>query len=107
VRKVLHVMPGYFRYGPDRARRRRATRDFGLMASITFSQYFVLTVNFRAIAHAQYLVAGLTAATAALFAYFVVRRIAKAETWHTAAGSACGGALADVAGIWVTRAWGA
>jgi len=88
-------------------RARKACRDFVIMAAVTFSQYFVLTINFRAIAHEQYLAAGATAAVAALFAYFVVRRIAKAETWHTAAGSACGGALADMAGIWVTRAWGA
>ncbi len=74
-------------------------------AGIQFTQYLVLTVNYRAIAHERYLFAGGTAALAALLSYTIVKRIIKDESRATIAGMVIGGALADMAGIWITRMW--
>jgi hypothetical protein len=81
-------------------------RQFVVAAVIQAVQYFVLTINFRAIAHGQYAAAGLTAAFASLLAYAIVRRIAQDDSkWQVVSGMMLGGSLADVAGIYVTRMW--
>lgn len=82
-----------------------AARAFLSMAALQFTQYIVLTVNFRAIAHARYLTAGGTAAFAAFLAYTIVRRVVKDESRWGLLGMVCGGSIADMAGIWLTRAW--
>lgn len=80
-------------------------RTVAFMAAVQFVSYLNLTVNFRAIAHAQYAVAGLTAGLAAVLATTIVRRVAKDESNSPLVGMVVGGALADMAGIWLTRAW--
>lgn len=67
--------------------------------------YFTLTVNYRAIGNAQYLIAGGTAAFAAFNAYVIVRRVVRNEQGWGIAGLMTGGAIADMAGIWATRHW--
>lgn len=80
-------------------------RDFLLMAVVQFTQYVVLTINFRAIANEQYLWAGGTAATASLLGYTIVKRIVRDDTRYGMAGMMVGGALADMTGIFLTRSW--
>lgn len=82
-------------------------RIFFLMAGVQFAQYVVLTVNFRAIAHAQYLAAGATAGAASVLAYVIVRMITKDDekSRYGLAGMVVGGMLADMFGIWLTRGW--
>lgn len=80
-------------------------RPFGTMAALQFVSYLVLTVNFRAISHEQYLMAGGTAALAAINSYIIVRRIVKNEQGWGLAGLIVGGAVADMFGIWITRHW--
>lgn len=81
-------------------------RDFFLLGGAQAAQYLILTINFRAIAHAQYAAAGTTAALAAVLAYFIVRRVVHDDSRWGLAGMISGGALADMAGIWLTRSWG-
>lgn len=82
-------------------------RDFFLMAAVQFTQYVVLTVNYRAIASEQYAWAGGTAALASLLGYTIVKRIVKDEDtrYNVITGLITGGALADMFGIWLTRSW--
>lgn len=75
------------------------------MAGLQSMQYVVLTVNIRAISHEQYLSAGATAGLASLMAYTIVRRIVKNESKWGIAGMITGGFLADIVGIYLTRAW--
>lgn len=80
-------------------------RTMFTMAALQFVQYVVLTINFRAIAHAQYGAAGITASVAAFMSYTIVRLVAKDESRWGLAGMMAGGAVADMVGIWLTRAW--
>lgn len=81
-------------------------QDVALMAGAQFISYVNLTINFRAIAHAQYAAAGLSAGTAAFLAYLMVRRVSHAESHWGLLGMVVGGAIADMVGIWLTRSWG-
>ena len=80
--------------------------DFVFAALLQFSQYFVLTINYRAIAHKKYWFAMCTDAAAVGFAYFIVKQIALAEGYVVLSGMMLGGAMAAVVGIWVTSNWG-
>jgi hypothetical protein len=81
-------------------------RKVSLAFCLQFISYVNLTVNFRAIAHTQYLAAGATASIAALLAYTIVR-IAVGETkGHWALlGMMAGAFCADITGIFLTRHW--
>ena len=81
-------------------------KAFWTMAALQGCQYLVLTINFRAIAHAQYAAAGATAAIAAVLAYTIVRRVTKDESRWGLAGMVFGGSIADMVGIYITRMWG-
>jgi hypothetical protein len=80
-------------------------KNFFIAAAVQFTQYLVLTINFRAISYEQYAAAGITAALAAILSYTIVKRILKDETRSTVAGMVVGGSLADMVGIWLTRSW--
>lgn len=84
---------------------RTRLRPFVTMFALQFCSYLVLTINFRAIAHGQYLMAGGSAAVAAVNSYIIVRRIVKNEEGWGLAGLILGGALADMSGIYLTRHW--
>lgn len=81
-------------------------KAFCILFAVQYTQYLVLTVNYRSIAHEQYLMAAATAALAAVLAYTIVRRIVRDESRWGLAGMVAGGALADMTGIWLTRSWG-
>lgn len=80
-------------------------RDMLVMGAAQFTQYVVLTINFRSIAHAQYAAAGLSAGTAAILGYYMTRKVARAETHWGLLGMVIGGGVADMIGIWLTRQW--
>lgn len=84
---------------------RKEELEFGKFFALQFVQYLVLTINFRAIAHEQYVYAGTTAALAAFLAYRIVRGIAADKSHLALPGLMLGGALADMTGIWLTRNW--
>jgi hypothetical protein len=81
-------------------------REFLLMMLVQFVSYTNLTINFRAIAHEQYLMAGGTASLAAILSYTIVRRIVKDDTRFGIAGLVVGAFAADIVGIYLTRYWG-
>ena len=81
-------------------------RAFLVSALVQYVSYIVLTVNFRAIASEQYLIAAGTAMLAAFLGYTIVRRLVKDETWATVVGMMVGGGLGDMSGIYITRHWG-
>lgn len=76
------------------------------MAAAQFTQYVVLTANFRAIALGMYVAAGLSAASASMLGYVMTRKVARAEGHWGLVGMVIGGACADMLGIWLTRGWG-
>lgn len=80
-------------------------RQFVISAVAQYVQYIILTINFRAIAHTQYMVAGMSAALAAWLAYTIVRRIVREDSWFSLSGMMVGGALGDMTGIFLTRHW--
>lgn len=75
------------------------------MAAAQFTQYVVLTFNFRAIALGLIPAAGITAGAAVLIGYVMTRKVAKAENHWGLVGMLIGGACADMTGIWLTRGW--
>lgn len=79
--------------------------SFLISMVVQYASYIVLTVNFRAIADAQYFWAWATAVSAAFLSYTIVRRVTKDETWWTVLGMMVGGGLGDLSGIWLTRHW--
>lgn len=81
-------------------------RNFLVSAGVQYTSYVVLTVNFRAIAHEQYTFAAITAMTACLLSYTIVKRIQRDDNRTTLAGMMCGGTLGDLSGIWLTQTWG-
>ena len=81
-------------------------RAFLLMLVVQFVSYTNLTVNYRAIAHEQYVIAGGTASLAAILSYTIVRRIVKDDTRWGIAGLVVGAFFADMVGIYLTRVWG-
>lgn len=84
----------------------RRWRDFFLMMGVQFTYYMILTVNFRAIAHQQYVAVAFTEAGAVLSAYIIVRKIAKNDNPLTVVGMIVGGVLAGLLGTYLTRTWG-
>lgn len=81
-------------------------RDFLMFAVLQFISYLNLTVNFRAIAHEQYVFAIFTDGLACVIGYTVVRRISGDKSRWGVVGMTLGGMCAAVVGIWLTRAWG-
>lgn len=83
-----------------------AMREFLLMMAVQFLSYLNLTLNFRAIAHEQYLWVAGTDALAVGISYFIIRKVSKAEDGWGLVGMMIGGSMAGVLGIWLTRNWG-
>lgn len=81
-------------------------RNVALLGALQFLSYLNLTINYRAIAHEQYLAACVSDGIACLLGYTVVKRIAEDKSRYGVVGMVVGGMCAAVVGIWVTRAWG-
>lgn len=81
-------------------------RAFCLFAALQFLNYFNLTVNYRAVAHQQYVWAAISDAVACVLGWTLIKQIASAESWPARVGYVVGGTTASAAGIWITKAWG-
>lgn len=81
-------------------------KPFALACVLQFTQYLVLTINYRAIAHKKYLYAIFTDAAAVGFAYYIVKQIQGAEGYTVLSGMMVGGSLAAMVGIKLTETWG-
>ena len=81
-------------------------RDFLLMMGVQFISYLNLTLNFRAIAHEQYVFIAITDGLAVVVSYFIIRKVSKADNNWALVGMTIGGSLAGMLGVWLTRSWG-
>lgn len=84
----------------------RPFHDALLGFGIQFLSYFNITLNLRGVAHEQYLWIMLTDALQVCISYTIIKHVAGAKGRWTLIGMSIGGALAGVAGTWVTRSWG-
>lgn len=82
--------------------------QFFLMLGVQFLSYLNLTVNFRAIAHNQRLIAMGTDALAVVISIFIIKRVSgsKAPWTLKETGMVIGGSLAAFAGMRLTQSWG-
>ena len=75
--------------------------------AVQFVNYFINTLDVRALAHQQYLMAAIVNALLPVIAWVMVKKIGECRDERIGiAAVAIGGSLAAVAGMWVTRAWG-
>jgi len=82
-------------------------RLFLLFFSVQFANYFINTLDVRALAHQQYLMAATVNAVLPIIAWIMVKKIGECQNERIGiAAVAVGGSLAAVAGMWFTRAWG-
>lgn len=73
------------------------------MFSIQLINYSLLVVNFRAVAHANYLWSGVTDFAIASFSFFVIKKIAKSDdSFHLWLGYSLGGLVGSFLGIWLS-----
>jgi hypothetical protein len=80
-------------------------KDFAMFAALQFIHYLNLTINFRAIAHEQYVAACLSDGFACVLSYTIVKRISGDKSRLGVIGMTVGGMGAAVLGIWLTREW--
>jgi hypothetical protein len=80
-------------------------KPFLFAMALQFTQYLVLTINYRAIAHKRANWAMLTDAGAVMFSYFIVKQITASDDLTILCGMMVGGALAARAGIKLTEKW--
>lgn len=77
-----------------------------MFAALQFVNYLNLTINYRAVAHEQYVAACASDGIACLLSYTLVKRISGDKSRLGVVGMTVGGMCAAVVGIWLTRAWG-
>jgi hypothetical protein len=80
-------------------------RNFWIMMGVQFVSYCNLTINYRAIAHEQYVAALFTDGAASAISYFIVRKINRTDSKWAMWGMIIGGGVASTVGIWLTRQW--
>jgi hypothetical protein len=81
-------------------------KEFFSFMALQFISYLNLTINFRAIAHEQYLAAVVSDGIACVLAYTIVKRIHGDKSKWGLVGMTIGGMGAAVVGIWLTKSWG-
>lgn len=77
-----------------------------MFAALQFVSYLNLTINFRAIAHEQYVFACLSDGVACILGYTIVKRVSGDKSRWGVVGMTVGGMGAAVVGIYLTRTWG-
>ena len=75
------------------------------MGFVQLVSYTNLTVNYRAIAGGHIGSAMITDALAGAISYFIIRRVAKDESYATLFGLIVGGSMAAWIGITFTQGW--
>jgi acetyl esterase/lipase len=84
----------------------QAVKVAAMAGLVQFLSYVNLVVNYRAVAHEQYVAAMLTDALAVWFAYTIIKRVQHSDSRLTLVGMIVGGSLAAWVGIYLTRTWG-
>ena len=75
------------------------------MGLVQFVSYTNLTINYRAISGGHIGYAMITDALAGAISYFIIRRVAKDESYATLFGLIVGGSMAAWIGITFTQGW--
>lgn len=79
-------------------------REFFLFFVLQIVSYMLITINYRAIGHGNYVLTGTTDFSIATLSFFVIRKIAKSEeTVHQWAGYACGSVIGSFLGIYLSK----
>lgn len=81
-------------------------RPFLLFAALQATNFLLITVNYRAVAHVQYVWAALTDGIICLLSWTLLKKISEASGWSARIGYACGGMGGSLLGMWLTRIWG-
>ena len=81
--------------------------NFTFFFGLQFLTYLNLTVNYRAVAHGQYIFAALTDIIAAILSWALIRWVSRAgDSRAGLVGLMCGASVASMVGIWLTAGWG-
>jgi hypothetical protein len=81
-------------------------KEFAVFFGLQFLSYLNVTLDMRAVAHQQYVVAAMTNAVAPLIAWVMVERIANAKRgWVGKVAVVLGGVTSTWFGMWLTRQW--
>jgi len=75
------------------------------MAAVQFISYTNLVMNTRALSAGLIPHSIVTDVTASAISFFIIRKIAKEESWIACLGMMVGGGAAAAFGIWITRHW--
>lgn len=82
-------------------------KEFTIFFVAQFTSYFVNTLDVRAIAHQQYLMALAVNAALPIIAWVMTKKITQCSNeWVGMTAVAIGGSLAAVFGMWLTARWG-
>lgn len=66
-------------------------------------QYFMLTINFRAIAQGRYIWMASTDLLIAGFGFFVIKKVAESNSNAAWVGYTLGGMVGSIIALWVTK----
>lgn len=77
-------------------------RAAAMLATMMVVQFALLTMNYRFIAHSNYVGAVATDAAIAALGWSILKRVQEATSWHERTGYVIGAALGSVIGIWLT-----
>ena len=79
-------------------------KEFLLMFFVQIINYCLITINYRAVAHANYFLTGISDFIFASLNFFVIKKIAKSEdTIHQWLGYSLGGVVGALLGIYVSK----
>lgn len=80
-------------------------RGFLLLFALQLVNYTLLCVNYRAVAHADYLQASVSDFLIASLSFFVIKKIATDESKNVYLwlGYALGGVAGSITGIWLSK----
>ena len=87
----------------DTTGKSRSLREFWTFFGIQFLQYFLITVNLRAIAAGLYGWTFASDLTAAANAYVLIKRVSEAKGYVAFTGYLAGGAFGGILAIYITK----
>lgn len=86
---------------------KKRVKEFAAVFAVQFVQYCLVSVAYRAMAQARYAPTFLIDLVYGFGAFYVIQKVAKAESKAAVAGYVLGGAFGSCAAIWITqKAWG-
>lgn len=75
------------------------------MFGIQTAAYIVLVLNIRALNRGKYLWTGVTEMIYALANFYIIGRVAAAQTWQEAVAYASGATVGSLIAMWITKHW--